>query len=54
MHVNIHHPSEKHVAELVKRAVAGEEIIFEYNGEPVAKLIPLKSGNLKNPRQGEQ
>ena len=54
MHVNIHHPSEKHMAELVERAVAGEEIIFEHNGEPVAKLIPLKPGDLKCPRQGGQ
>ena len=54
MRINIDRLSKKHVAELVKRAVAGEEIIFEHNGEPVAKLIPFNPGNLKHPRQGGQ
>ena len=49
MHVNIHHPEENHLAQLVKRAVAGEEIIFEHNGERVAKLVPVKSENHKKP-----
>ena len=54
MHVNIHHSAENHLVQLVERAAAGEEIIFESNGEPVAKLISLKSGNYKKPRQGGQ
>lgn len=54
MHVNIHQPEENHLAQLVERAVAGEEIIFEHNGEPVAKLVSLKPENPKKPRQGGQ
>ena len=52
--INIHHPEENHLVQLVERAVAGEEIIFEHNGKPVAKLVPLKSENHKKPRQGGQ
>ena len=54
MHVNIYHPEEKHLSQLVERAVAGEEIIFEHKGKPVAKLAPLKSENAKKPRMGGQ
>ena len=53
MHINIHEQSEDRMAQLVKRAVAGEEIIFESNGESVAKLISLKPRN-KKPRRGGQ
>ena len=54
MHVNIHRSAENRLAQLVERAVAGEEVIFERNGEPVAKLVSLKSENHKEPRQGGQ
>ena len=54
MHVNIHHSEKNHLVQLVERAVAGEEIIFEHNGEQVAKLVLLKSENHKKPRQGGQ
>lgn len=54
MQVNIHHPEEKRIAQLVKRAATGEEIIFESNGKPVAKLIPLKPETPKKSRQGGQ
>ena len=54
MHVNIHPSAENRLDQLVERAAAGEEIIFERNGEPVAKLIPLKSENDKKQRQGGQ
>ena len=54
MHLNIHHPEEKRLAELVTSALSGEDIIFEENGTPVAKLIPLTSAPLKPPRQGGQ
>ena len=53
MHINIHEQAEDRLTQLVKRAVAGEEIIFDSNGVSVAKLIPLKSNN-KKPRRGGQ
>ena len=40
MHINIHEQTEDYLVQLVKRAVAGEEIIFDSNGTSVAKLIP--------------
>ena len=54
MHINIHHSAENGLAQLIERAVAGEEIIFEHKGKPVAKLAPLKSENAKKPRKGGQ
>lgn len=53
MHINIHEQTEDYLAQLVKRAVAGEEIIFDSNGVSVAKLTPLKQSNMK-PRRGGQ
>ncbi len=53
MRINIHERAEDRLAQLVKRAVAGEEIIFDSNGTAVAKLIPLKLSN-KKPRRGGQ
>ena len=54
MHVNLHPETDEHLAKLVNRAVAGEAIIFQRNGEPVAQLIPYKSGTPQKPRQGGQ
>ena len=54
MRLNIHHLKVNSLAQLVECAVAGEEIILEHKGEPVAKLAPLKSENAKKPRQGGQ
>ena len=54
MHVNIHRSAENRLAQWVERAVAGEEVIFKRNGEPVAKLVSLKPENHKEPRQGGQ
>ncbi len=53
MHIDIHEQTEDYLAQLVKRAVAGEEIIFDSNGTSVAKLIPLKQDD-KKPRRGGQ
>jgi antitoxin (DNA-binding transcriptional repressor) of toxin-antitoxin stability system len=53
MHINIHEQTEDYLVQLVKRAVAGEEIFFDSNGTSVAKLIPLKQDN-KKPRRGGQ
>ena len=53
MPIDINVQAEDRLAQLVKHAVAGEEIILERNGESVAKLVPLKQGNRK-PRRGGQ
>lgn len=53
MHINIHEQSEDYLAQLVKRAIAGEDIIFDSNGTSIAKLVPLKQDD-KKPRRGGQ
>ena len=53
MHIDIDEQAEDRLGQLVKRAVAGEEIILDSNGEPVAKLVALKRDN-KKPRRGGQ
>ncbi|RKU11081.1 type II toxin-antitoxin system prevent-host-death family antitoxin [Candidatus Poribacteria bacterium] len=53
MHIDIHEQTEDYLAQLVKRAVAGEEIIFDRKGTSVAKLVPLKQDD-KKPRRGGQ
>ena len=53
MYINIQEQVEDRLTQLVKRAVAGEEIIFNRNGTAVAKLVPLKQSN-KKPRRGGQ
>ena len=46
--------TENSLAQLVKRAMAGEKIILDSNGESVAKLIPLKQKDKQKPRRGGQ
>ncbi len=41
MHIDIHEQSKDSLPQLVKRAVAGEEIILDSNGKSIAKLIPF-------------
>ena len=53
MRINIHEQTEIPLAQLVKQAVAGEEIIFDSNGTAIAKLIPIEFNN-KKPRRGGQ
>ena len=53
MHIDIHEQTEGYLARLVKRAIAGEEIIFDSNGTSVAKLVPLQQED-KKPRRGRQ
>ena len=53
MHIDIHEQAEDCLAQLVKRVVAGEEIIFDSNGTSVAKLIPLAQDNKKHRRGGQ-
>ena len=54
MRIDIHEQSEDGLAQLVKRAVAGEEIILDSNGKSVAKLVPLKQEDKQKPRRGGQ
>lgn len=42
MHINIQEQTEDYLTQLVKRAIAEEEIIFDSNGTSVAKLVPLE------------
>ena len=53
MHIDTNEQAEDRLAQLVKRAVAGEEIILDSSGEPVAKLVTLKQSD-KKPRRGGQ
>ncbi len=42
MHIDIDEQAEDHLPQLVERTVAGEEIILDSNGKPVAKLDVLE------------
>ena len=53
MRIDIDEQAEDHLAQLVKRAATGEEIIFYNNGESVAQLVSLKQRD-KKPRRGGQ
>lgn len=53
MHIDIHKQKDDYLTQLVKRSVAGEEVIFDSNGTSIAKLVPLKQGD-KRPRRGGQ
>lgn len=53
MHINIQEQTEDYLTQLVKRAIAGEKIIFDSNGTSVAKLVPLEQDS-KKPRRGGQ
>ena len=53
MHIDIQEQTDDYWTQLVKRSVAGEEIIFDSNGTPVAKLVPLKQGDKKSRRGGQ-
>lgn len=36
------HEAKTHFSKLLRRVMAGEEIVIERSGEPVAKLVPVK------------
>jgi prevent-host-death family protein len=48
MQINIHE-SDAHLLQLIERVIAGEEIILDKEGEPVAKLIPYSQRQNKKP-----
>ena len=41
MRVGIHE-AKTHLSRLVERARAGEEVVIQRSGEPVAKLVPIR------------
>lgn len=45
--------AKAHLAELLERALAGEEIIIGEDGKPIARLVPYPDGELP-PRKGGQ
>ena len=53
MQINIHE-FEPRLSQLVERVIAGEEIILDKEGKPVAKLIPYEEPRTKKPRRGGQ
>ena len=53
MQINIHE-FEPRLSQLVERVIAGEEIILDKEGKPVAKLIPYEEPRTKKPRCGGQ
>lgn len=54
MRIDIHKQSEDRLAQLVERAVAGEEIILDSNGKSVAKLVPLRQEDKQKLRRRGQ
>jgi prevent-host-death family protein len=49
--VNIHE-AKTHLSKLVERAAQGEEIVIAKAGKGMARLVPLYSTQLENPRKG--
>lgn len=49
--VNIH-DAKTHLSKLVERAAQGEEIVIAKAGKGMARLVPLYSTQLDNPRKG--
>lgn len=43
MAVNIHE-AKTHLSRLIRRVLAGEEIVIAKSGRPVAKIVPIGSG----------
>jgi prevent-host-death family protein len=46
--VNVHE-AKTHFSRLLERAHAGEEIVIAKNGEPYARLVPLKQPKQREP-----
>jgi prevent-host-death family protein len=42
MEVNIHE-AKTHFSELLRRVVAGEEVVISRAGQPVAKIVPISA-----------
>ncbi len=52
MHLTNIHDAKARLSELVKRALAGEEVVIAKAGEPMVRLTPIQPD--LTPRQGGQ
>jgi len=52
MYIENLHAAKTHLSQLIKRALAGEEVVIARSGEPLVRLTPVQQ-NL-TPRQGGQ
>jgi prevent-host-death family protein len=48
MEVNIHQ-AKTHLSKLLRRTMAGEEIIIARAGVPIARLVPVEPGKARRP-----
>lgn len=37
------HEAKTHLSQLLRRVAAGEEVVIERRGEPVARLVPVRT-----------
>ena len=52
MHIENIHNAKAHLSKLIKRALAGEEVVIARAGEPLVRLTPVQQDT--TPRQGGQ
>jgi prevent-host-death family protein len=52
MHIENIHSAKAHLSRLIKRAIAGEDIVIAHSGQPLVRLIPIQPE--MTPRQGGQ
>jgi prevent-host-death family protein len=52
MHIENIHAAKAHLSKLIKRALAGEEVVIAHSGQPLVRLTPVQQD--LTPRQGGQ
>jgi prevent-host-death family protein len=52
MHIENIHSAKAHLSRLIKRALAGEEVVIAHSGQPLVRLTPVQQDS--TPRQGGQ
>jgi prevent-host-death family protein len=52
MHIENIHSAKAHLSRLIKRALAGEEVVIAHSGQPLVRLTPVQQD--LTPRQGGQ
>ena len=52
MHIENIHTAKAHLSQLIKRALAGEEVVIARAGEPLVRLTPCRE--ITAPRAGGQ
>ncbi len=52
MHIENIHSAKAHLSRLIKRAIAGEEIVIAHAGQPLVRLTPCQ--DVAAPRVGGQ